>query len=435
MKQGGLWVPDTSNGWGAGKQIFFPGSTDTATNQPDSEGLTVGPDGALYVTTERNNAANDDPAELGPALRPDPAGRLLVATDQWDLTAEFPELHAGNKTEANLGFEGVTFVPDSYLVANGFVDASTGATYNAEHLPAARHRPVLRGAGERRQALRLRPQHRPHVPPGRGRRHRHGPRHGRAVRRRRQADLGAVRQHLRCHVDRAQGELDRHDRPRRRVQQAGEPARDNSRASPWRRARPASTAPRRSSGPTTGSGARAWARPARGTRSTAAGSPATWAWAARACRRDRPRGIAARSTPPGHEVTYAGKVFRAQWWTSGEVPGRHGVRLLGGARDGRRRHRDLDALAGLHHRRRGRPQRHEVQGHVVDAQPGSRRRRRPVDRDSGARPGRLLPRVERGDRLRRRREGDLPRSHVPGAVVDRPASTPGTAGSAWKLLA
>jgi len=129
------WVPDTSNGWGAGKEIFFPGSTDAKTNQPDSEGLTVGPDGALYVTTERNNAANTIP--LNSILRIDPtqSGTTLVATAQWDLTADFPELHAGSKTEANLGFEGVTFVPDSYLVANGFIDASTGRTYAPRDYP------------------------------------------------------------------------------------------------------------------------------------------------------------------------------------------------------------------------------------------------------------------------------------------------------------
>lgn len=135
VKQGGLWVPDTANGWGAGKEIFFPGSTNAATNLPDSEGLTVGPDGALYVTTERNNAANTIP--LNSILRFDPAqsGAQLVATDQWDLTAEFPELHPGNKDEANLGFEGVTFVPDSYLTANGFVDQSKGTTYRPIDYP------------------------------------------------------------------------------------------------------------------------------------------------------------------------------------------------------------------------------------------------------------------------------------------------------------
>jgi chitodextrinase len=135
VKQGDLWVPDTTNGWGAGKEIFFPGSNDPATNQPDSEGMTVGPDGALYVTTERNNAANTIP--LNSILRFDPtqSGTQLVATDQWDLTAEFPELHAGNKDQANLGFEGVTFVPDSYLTANGFVDQATGKTYRPIDYP------------------------------------------------------------------------------------------------------------------------------------------------------------------------------------------------------------------------------------------------------------------------------------------------------------
>lgn len=135
VKSGDLWVPDTSNGWGAGKEIFFPGSTDAAANQPDSEGLTIGADGALYVTTERNNSANSNP--LNSILRFDPAqaGTQLVATDQWDLTAEFPELHAGNKTEANLGFEGVTFVPDSYLTGNGFVDQSTGKAYKPIDYP------------------------------------------------------------------------------------------------------------------------------------------------------------------------------------------------------------------------------------------------------------------------------------------------------------
>ncbi len=88
------------------------------------------------MTTERNNAANTIP--LNSILRIDPtqSGTQLVATDQWDLTAEFPELHAGSKTEANLGFEGVTFVPDSYLTGNGFVDASTGKTYAPKDYPS-----------------------------------------------------------------------------------------------------------------------------------------------------------------------------------------------------------------------------------------------------------------------------------------------------------
>ena len=123
VQQGGVWVPDTTNDWGAGKQLFFPGGA----GQPDSEGLTVGADGALYVTSERNNSNNT--VSLDSVLRFDPTatGTTLTPTAQWDLTADFPELLAPGK--ANLGFEGVTFVPDTYLVQNGFVDQSIGLPY------------------------------------------------------------------------------------------------------------------------------------------------------------------------------------------------------------------------------------------------------------------------------------------------------------------
>jgi hypothetical protein len=126
-------VPDIANGWGAGKQIFFPGGV----GQPDSEGLTVGPDGALYITTERDNSNNA--FALNSILRIDPtaAGTTLTPTEQWNLTADFPELivPGGDKDKANLGFEGVTFVPDTYLVQNGLVDQSTGSAYYPSDYP------------------------------------------------------------------------------------------------------------------------------------------------------------------------------------------------------------------------------------------------------------------------------------------------------------
>ena len=129
VPHGDLWVSDTANGWGAGKQILFPGGV----GLPDSEGLTVGADGALYVTTERDNANNT--VALNSVLRFDPnaAGTTLTATMQWNLTADFPELNVPGKS--NLGFEGVTFVPDTYLVRNGFVDQSTGAVYYPSDYP------------------------------------------------------------------------------------------------------------------------------------------------------------------------------------------------------------------------------------------------------------------------------------------------------------
>ncbi len=129
VKQNGVWTPDTANDWAAGKQIFFPGGV----GQPDSEGLTVGADGALYITTERDNSNNS--VSLDSVLRFDPtaAGTTLTPTTQWNLTADFPELLAPVK--ANLGFEGVTFVPDAYLVQNGFIDQSTDAAYNPGNYP------------------------------------------------------------------------------------------------------------------------------------------------------------------------------------------------------------------------------------------------------------------------------------------------------------
>jgi hypothetical protein len=129
IKQGDLWVPDTANGCGAGKQIFFPGSV----GLPDSEGLTVGADGALYVTTERDNANSS--VALNSILRFDPTatGSTLTPTAQWNLTLDFPELNVPGKS--NLGFEGVAFVPDTYLVQNGFVDQSTGSVYYPTDYP------------------------------------------------------------------------------------------------------------------------------------------------------------------------------------------------------------------------------------------------------------------------------------------------------------
>ena len=125
-KQGGLWA--AAPGWTGGKQILFP----SGTGEPDSEGMTIGPDGALYITTERDNANNSVP--LNSVLRFDPnaVGTTLTATNQWNLTSEFPELTSGG---ANLGFEGVSFVPDSYLTANGFIDQSTGLTYRPSNYP------------------------------------------------------------------------------------------------------------------------------------------------------------------------------------------------------------------------------------------------------------------------------------------------------------
>jgi chitodextrinase len=126
VRSGGTWVKDTANGWANGKDLRFPGNT----GLPDTEGLTVGPDGALYITTERDNAAPGVP--LDSILKFDPASTdaTLVASDQWVLTDDLGFTAA----DANLGFEGVTYVPDSFLTAAHF-RTDGGALYSPASYP------------------------------------------------------------------------------------------------------------------------------------------------------------------------------------------------------------------------------------------------------------------------------------------------------------
>ncbi|HEX4686936.1 MAG TPA: lamin tail domain-containing protein [Nocardioides sp.] len=112
VRSGGTWVKDTADGWADGKELRFPGDT----GLPDSEGLTVGPDGSLYVTTERDNAASGVPLDTILEFDPTSTADPLVASDQWVLT---PDL-GFTAADANLGFEGVTYVPDSFLTRAGF---------------------------------------------------------------------------------------------------------------------------------------------------------------------------------------------------------------------------------------------------------------------------------------------------------------------------
>ena len=120
---GTIWTPDPSNDWGAGKTLLYPGGT----GSPDSEGVAftdLGAAGGLYVSTERDNNANG--ISRNSILRFDPAaaGTSLTATHEWNLTADLPAVGA------NLGMEGITWVPDVFLVSRGFLDESKGHAYN-----------------------------------------------------------------------------------------------------------------------------------------------------------------------------------------------------------------------------------------------------------------------------------------------------------------
>lgn len=119
----GGWTPDTANGWTTGKSLTYPNGT----GNPDDEGVTLtgaGSAGGVYVATERDNDASD--TSRTSVLRYDVSGTgtTLAATQEWNLTDDLPPV------DPNLGFEGITWIPDASLTAAGFVDSSTGAPYD-----------------------------------------------------------------------------------------------------------------------------------------------------------------------------------------------------------------------------------------------------------------------------------------------------------------
>ncbi|MFT4307615.1 MAG: lamin tail domain-containing protein [Microbacterium sp.] len=125
----GDWVKDTTNGWSDGKDLRFPDGS----GLPDSEGLTVGSDGMLYITTERDNADSSVPLDSILQFDPDTADTTISATNQWVLTDDLG-FSADDSADANLGFEGVAYVPDGELVAQGF-RTDSGELYDPADYP------------------------------------------------------------------------------------------------------------------------------------------------------------------------------------------------------------------------------------------------------------------------------------------------------------
>jgi hypothetical protein len=124
---GATWSETPTNDWGTGKTIHYT----TGAGGPDSEGVTRAEltSSAVYVSTERDND-NNGVSRLS-VLRYDSAaaGTDLTATHDWNLTADLPV------SGPNLGLEAITWIPDSYLVAHGFLDESTGAAYDPARYP------------------------------------------------------------------------------------------------------------------------------------------------------------------------------------------------------------------------------------------------------------------------------------------------------------
>lgn len=136
---GGLWAVENGNGllyrlegadfapasgWASGKALRYPDGT----GKVDAEGVTaVG--SAVYVSSERNNAQSSVSRPSVLRYDPTPEGAELVADAEWNLAADFPGLGA------NAGLEGITWIADAWLVAEGFADARTGAAYDPAGYP------------------------------------------------------------------------------------------------------------------------------------------------------------------------------------------------------------------------------------------------------------------------------------------------------------
>lgn len=120
---GGTYV--AVDGWDGGKKLHFASGTGAV----DSEGVTVGPDGSIYVTSERDN--DNSGVSSNKVERYDVSGVTAATTDltaasEWDVNAYVT-------TGTNLGLEGITYVPDGFLVGAGWKVG--GVSYAASTYP------------------------------------------------------------------------------------------------------------------------------------------------------------------------------------------------------------------------------------------------------------------------------------------------------------
>lgn len=116
----GSWVVDSTT------TLKYPDGS----GRPDTEGISAtGVAGRFLIATERNNDANAISRPSVLEVSTSALGGALSAAREWNLASSLPTVGA------NLGLEGVAWVPDSYLTASGFVDASTGAAYDPSRYP------------------------------------------------------------------------------------------------------------------------------------------------------------------------------------------------------------------------------------------------------------------------------------------------------------
>ena len=118
---GTTWSAMTNDGWDYGKLLHYP----TGLGAPDAEGMARAElsSTAVYVASERDNDAGS--VSRMSVLRYDFSGTTteLTATNEWNLTTDLPT------SPPNNGIEGITWIPDSYLIANRFFDEAANAVY------------------------------------------------------------------------------------------------------------------------------------------------------------------------------------------------------------------------------------------------------------------------------------------------------------------
>ncbi|MEI9935602.1 MAG: lamin tail domain-containing protein [Pseudomonadota bacterium] len=122
LNNGTNWVPDTDNGWAAGKTLHYS----TGLGSPDSEGVTKAATGSttLYVSSERDNDNNGISRLVVLMYDGSTVASTISSLRDWDLTSNLPA------TGPNLGLEAIAWIPDSYLVSKGFIDESKNLPYD-----------------------------------------------------------------------------------------------------------------------------------------------------------------------------------------------------------------------------------------------------------------------------------------------------------------
>ena len=118
----GQWLPAPDD-WSEGKALRYPGGD----GEVDAEGVGLVAGSAangVYVATERDNAASSVSRPSVLLFDVSASGTELTATAEWNLASILPAL------PANGGLEGIAWIPDADLIAQGFIDESTDAAYD-----------------------------------------------------------------------------------------------------------------------------------------------------------------------------------------------------------------------------------------------------------------------------------------------------------------